>query len=123
MFSHLTDSICSRPGHMQSIFAAVALVIVLAFAAQRRYLTSIADIPGPLLASISRAWHLWRLIKGDIDRHCIALHEQHGTYGTSICKVVTLSITGPFVRISHDEISVSHPEAIRQILLNPLPKV
>jgi hypothetical protein len=30
---------------------------------------------------------------------------------------------GPFVRIAHDEVSVCHPDAIRAILLNPIPKV
>ncbi|XPS73592.1 hypothetical protein M3J09_005736 [Ascochyta lentis] len=67
---------------------------------------SISDVPGPILASMSRAWHLWRIVKGDIDQECIALHEKYG----------------PFVRISHDEVSVCNAEAIRQILLNPLPK-
>jgi hypothetical protein len=71
---------------MQYIFGVVAFIFVLAFAAQRRYLTSIADIPGPLFASISRAWHLWRLIKGDIDQHCIALHEKHGM--PAICAII-----------------------------------
>ena len=83
MFCHLNDSVYSQPGDMQYIFGAVVLVVALAFAAQRRYLTSIADVPGPLLASISRAWHLWRLIKGDIDQHCIALHEKHGMHAIS----------------------------------------
>lgn len=59
----------------------VALVGLLALVAQRRYLTSIADVPGPFLASISRVWHLWRIIKGDIDQQCIALHERYGAYG------------------------------------------
>ncbi|OSS53726.1 hypothetical protein B5807_00491 [Epicoccum nigrum] len=84
----------------------VSLVGVVALGLWRRYVSDIADIPGPVLASVSRGWNLWRLFKGDIDQHCIALHERHGS----------------FVRISHDEVSVCHPEAIRQILLNPLPK-
>ena len=71
---------------MQYILGLAALVVLLAFAAQRRYLTSIADIPGPLLASISRAWHLWRLIKGDIDQHCIALHEKYGMYAKPVLR-------------------------------------
>lgn len=67
---------------MLYVLGAAALVVVLALAAQRRYLTSIADVPGPLLASFSRAWYLWRLIKGDIDQRCISLHEKHGMYAT-----------------------------------------
>jgi hypothetical protein len=34
-----------------------------------------------------------------------------------------VSTAGYFVRISHDEVSVSHPDAIRKILLDPLRKV
>lgn len=30
---------------------------------------------------------------------------------------------GDFVRVSHDEVSVSHPDAVKQILLNPIAKV
>lgn len=41
----------------------------------------------------------------------------------SALRAIVLTASGSFVRISHDEVSVSHPEAIRQILLNPLPKV
>ncbi|KAH6616598.1 cytochrome P450 [Boeremia exigua] len=88
------------------LLAVTILAALVALGLWRRYLTTISDVPGPVLASVSRAWYLWRLVRGDIDTHCIALHEKHG----------------PFVRISHDEISVCHPEAIRQVLLSPLPK-
>lgn len=30
---------------------------------------------------------------------------------------------GHFVRVSHNEVSVSHPDAVKKILLAPLPKV
>ncbi|KAF2679667.1 cytochrome P450 [Lentithecium fluviatile CBS 122367] len=85
-------------------FVGAATVLFVVF--RRRYLSSISDIPGPFLASFSVAWQLWRIIKGDIDRQCSKLHEKYGH----------------FVRISHEEVSVCHPDAIRQILLNPLHK-
>lgn len=35
---------------------------------------------------------------------------------------MNLSLTGHFVRISYDEVSVSHPDAVRKLLLAPVPK-
>ncbi|KAF2118079.1 cytochrome P450 [Lophiotrema nucula] len=84
----------------------VGAAVVLGIVIRRRYLSSISDLPGPFLASFSVAWQLWRIVKGDIDRQCSKLHEKYG----------------PFVRISHEEVSLCHPDAIRQILLNPLHK-
>lgn len=63
---------------MLYVLVLVALTSLVALGAQRRYLTSISDIPGPLLASLSRIWHLWRIFKGDIDQRCISLHEEYG---------------------------------------------
>lgn len=60
------------------VFGFVGLVGLVTLGLWRRYVSDIADIPGPVLASMSRAWTLWRLVKGDIDQHCIALHERHG---------------------------------------------
>lgn len=51
---------------------------VVALGVWRRYVSDIADVPGPVVASVSRVWNLWRLVKGDIDQRCIALHEKHG---------------------------------------------
>ncbi|KAH7126607.1 cytochrome P450 [Dendryphion nanum] len=87
---------------LASLGAALLAFVVF----QRRYLSNISDVPGPFIASFSRAWQLWRIIKGDIDRQCSALHEQYG----------------PFVRISHTEVSVCHPDAVRKLLLDPLHK-
>ncbi|RYN20880.1 hypothetical protein AA0112_g10469 [Alternaria arborescens] len=47
-----------------------------------------------------------RILKGDQNLELIRLHQQHGH----------------FVRISYDEVSVSHPDAIAKILLAPLHK-
>ena len=44
---------------------------VVALGVWRRYVSDIADVPGPVVASVSR-------VKGDIDQRCIALHEKHG---------------------------------------------
>ena len=60
------------------LFVIASLVGVVVLGLWRRYVSDIADIPGPVLASVSRVWNLWRLVKGDIDQHCISLHERHG---------------------------------------------
>ncbi|VUC31721.1 unnamed protein product [Clonostachys rosea] len=64
------------------------------------------DIPGPALASFSRLWHIIHIVRGDQNVELDALHDKHG----------------PFVRIAPDEVSVSHPEGIKKILLAPLHK-
>ncbi|KAK4159610.1 cytochrome P450 [Cladorrhinum sp. PSN259] len=72
----------------------------------RRFLHPLRGIPGPALASVSRLWHLYHILKGDQNLALIALHEKHG----------------PFIRLAHNEVSVSHPDGIRKILLAPLHK-
>lgn len=88
------------------VFLTTALIF-LVVAVRRRWLSSISDVPGPFWASFSILWEVWSIIEGHIEEKVIALHEKYGY----------------FVRISHDEVSVSHPDAIRKILLDPLRKV
>lgn len=82
------------------------LVAVLSILFWRRYLSPLRDIPGPFAASLTRLWHMKRILKGDQNLELIRLHEEHGH----------------FVRIAPDEISVSHPDALKKILLAPLRK-
>ncbi|KAF5024535.1 hypothetical protein F66182_3298 [Fusarium sp. NRRL 66182] len=72
----------------------------------RRYFAAIHDIPGPFVASFTRLWHMRQILKGDQNLELIRQHEKHGH----------------FVRISYDEVSVSHPDAVRKILMAPLRK-
>ena len=58
------------------LFSSFVGIVVLGL--WRRYVSDIADIPGLVLASVSRVWNLWRLFRGDIDQRCIALHERYG---------------------------------------------
>ncbi|KAK3906033.1 cytochrome P450 [Staphylotrichum tortipilum] len=86
---------------------AVAVQILIAtfsICVWRRYLSPLADIPGPFVASFSRWWHVRRILIGDQNVQLVQLHAKHGH----------------FVRIAHNEISVSHPDGIKQILLQPL---
>ncbi|KAE8148707.1 cytochrome P450 [Aspergillus avenaceus] len=73
---------------------------VLVVALKRRYVTSIRDIPGPRLASVSSLWKVYHLVKGHTEEEVIKLHREHGH----------------FVRIADNEISVSHPDAVRLLL-------
>jgi hypothetical protein len=84
-FFDLSTSTIDSCGACDMIFLLVVLVAAAAFgiAFRRRYLSSISDIPGPYLASISVAWQLWRIVKGDIDRQCGKLHDKYGQYDTN----------------------------------------
>ncbi|KAJ5459879.1 uncharacterized protein N7458_001431 [Penicillium daleae] len=70
---------------------------VVARAILRRYWTSIRDIPGLLLASFSTLWQVLQILKGYTEVETIRLHKEHGY----------------FVRIAPNEVSVSHPDAVR----------
>ncbi|KAK3395674.1 cytochrome P450 [Sordaria brevicollis] len=72
----------------------------------RRYFSPISDIPGPFAASFTRLWHIKRILNGKQNLDLISLHDKHGY----------------FVRIAPNEVSVSHPSAVRKILAAPLHK-
>ncbi|EER40302.1 benzoate 4-monooxygenase cytochrome P450 [Histoplasma capsulatum H143] len=80
--------------------AGLFAVAVLTLCIWRRYLSPISDIPGPFAASFTRLWHIHRILKGDQNLELIRLHNQHGH----------------FVRVAPNEVSVSHPDAVRKIL-------
>ncbi|KAJ5552488.1 hypothetical protein N7494_001866 [Penicillium frequentans] len=89
-------------GHLALAFVAVAV----ARAFFRRYWAPIKDIPGPFLASFSNLWLVLQILKGHTEAETIKLHKKHGH----------------FVRIATNEVSVSHPDAIRQLLHAPIAK-
>jgi len=109
------------------LVTSIAGISLLTLLAWRRYFSAIGDIPGPFAASFTRLWHMHRILKGDQNLELVRLHEQHGKctrYATAL--VIDSSLTvllGHFVRISYDEVSVSHPDAIAKILVAPLHKV
>ncbi|RCI10212.1 hypothetical protein L249_8514 [Ophiocordyceps polyrhachis-furcata BCC 54312] len=84
----------------------VAQLTLVAVVLSRRYFSHLSHVPGPFFASFTRLWHAWHLLVGDMPAQLVRLHEEYG----------------PFVRISHDEISVSHPQAVQQIFISPLHK-
>ncbi|KAF1810375.1 cytochrome P450 [Eremomyces bilateralis CBS 781.70] len=89
-----------------SSLTALGVVGLLSLLVWRRYFSAISDVPGPFAASFTRLWHMQRILKGDQNLELIRLHERHGH----------------FVRMSYDEVSVSHPDAIKKTLLAPLRK-
>lgn len=91
------------PQTLISIFLVTLITVVV----KRRYFSPLSDIPGPFLASFTRLWQIITLIKGDSLNEFYNLHEKHG----------------PFVRVAPNEVSVSHPEAPKKLLLTALHKV
>lgn len=87
--------------------ASLVFTVFAIAACRRRYFSPISNIPGPFLASITRLWHVFHILQGKQSVLLTRLHEKHG----------------PFVRISHDEVSVSHAEAPKKLLLAVLKKV
>jgi len=109
------------------LITSIAGISLLTLLIWRRYFSAISDIPGPFAASFTRLWHMHRILKGDQNLELIRLHEQHGKYTCCAAALVIngslIGILGHFVRISYDEVSVSHPDAIAKILVAPLHKV
>lgn len=80
------------------------LVLVVLY---RRFFSPLSDIPGPFLASICRLWHANAIRSGKQNVKLARLHEKHGD----------------FVRISHNEVSISHPDGVKKVLSATINKV
>lgn len=48
----------------------------------RRFFSPLKAIPGPPLASFSRFWHIYRIIKGDQNVQLVNLHDKYGMCNT-----------------------------------------
>ena len=62
---------------LQSVFAALFLYL-LSWIIYCRYFHPLRYIPGPFLASISRAWIVFRTMTGDMEHTQRALHKKYG---------------------------------------------
>ncbi|KAK8042994.1 hypothetical protein PG994_013477 [Apiospora phragmitis] len=71
--------------------------IIVSVALWRRLLSPLSSVPGPALASVTRFWHVRHVLKGDQNRALIRAHEKY-------------------------EVSVSHPDGPKKILLATLHK-
>ncbi|KAI1336932.1 cytochrome P450 [Xylariaceae sp. FL0016] len=94
--------------YWQSVAKALATLstVFLAIVIRRRYFSSISHIPGPVLASITRLWHVREVLRGKQNYKLVELHDKYGH----------------FVRISHDEVSISHPAGVKALYLASIPK-
>jgi hypothetical protein len=71
---------------VQLLLAAISLFV------WRRYLSPLADIPGPFVASFSRWWHIHHILIGDQNLQLVQLHEKHGTCTFSfVCSVFIIT--------------------------------
>lgn len=87
----------------------------------------LAKYPGPFLASVSRVWIAYRVIRGDMDKVQRDLHRRYGIYYLVfiLLPVVPLWHTtlvnlrrttlGSIIRIAPNEVSISAPDAIKTI--------
>ncbi|KAF2622216.1 cytochrome P450 [Macroventuria anomochaeta] len=68
----------------------------------------LAKVPGPVWASLSRTWLMYRMFRGDYQLAQVALHEKYG----------------PLIRIAPNELSYSKPDGVSLIyrLSRPLEK-
>ncbi|KAL8793216.1 MAG: hypothetical protein Q9195_004152 [Heterodermia aff. obscurata] len=84
------------------IFYASVLALLSVFIRQR-YFSPISSVPGPSLGTVGTFFQVWEICRGRINHTLSQLHREHGS----------------FVRISYNEVSVCHPDAI-QILAAPI---
>ncbi len=91
---------------ISSLFS-LAIVTVFTLFVKRRYFSPLSDIPGPFFASFTRLWQVITMVEGN---SLLVFYDLHQKYG-------------PFVRVAPNEISVSHPDAPKQLLLTALHKV
>lgn len=94
---------------------------------KRRYFSALSKYPGPFVASFSSLWQMRHAFKGNFSKDVFALHMRHGSCKSSKLNDVSLLKCvdvppGDFIRISHKEVSLTHPDAIKSILHAPLDK-
>lgn len=104
--SHLSHLVWPESLEPRSIFIYV-VVLVLTIAAWRRFFSPLQHIPGPFWASVTRLWLLKIIINGDQNEQLQKIHEKYGK----------------FVRVAPNEVSVTHPDAVKKLLLTNLYKV
>ena len=74
-----------------------SVLILLFVLIRQRYFSPISSVPGPFLGTVGTFFQVWEVFQGRINHTLNRLHREHG----------------PFVRISFNEVSVCHPDAIR----------
>ena len=60
------------------VLAALIPLILLFYVVYVRCATPLRKIPGPALASVTRLWKLYAVLRGDFEWTNIHLHQQYG---------------------------------------------
>ncbi|KAN0112173.1 cytochrome P450 [Hyaloscypha variabilis] len=96
-----SEVVTQLAGSLSSNLFWISFVVIISFSRYfiRKYFSSLRDIPGPFLASISRVWKVYYGLKGNIHYKYQDLHEKYG----------------PVVRIGFNEVSFASPDAAKQI--------
>jgi cytochrome P450 len=118
----------SSYGRQEAVAVSFAtIVVIFVMLMRRRYFSGISQFNGPLLASVSAVWQIWHVAKGDIEYAVLQEHKKHGSYRLILTlnhmEIMAYIPIGDFVRISHQEVSCSHPDSIKAILAPPHRKV
>ena len=85
---------------IKTYWALLILGSLITRALYKRYASPLRKYPGPLVASFSRLWKVASTASGNTHWHHIDLHRKYG----------------PVVRIAPNEVSLSSPEAARNLL-------
>ena len=88
---------------VSSLIPYASVLVLLFVLIRQRYFSPISNVPGPFLGTVGTFFQVWEIFKGRINHTLNRLHREHG----------------PLVRISYNEVSVCHPDAI-QILAAPV---
>lgn len=98
--SHLDDiALSSAASTILGITACYLLGLYGARAIYRGFLHPLCKFPGSPGARVTSFWLSWKVRRGDTFRQIKRLHEQYGT----------------FVRIGPNNLSISHPKAVRAV--------
>jgi hypothetical protein len=102
-----TDDTLASRGVLGAIVVSLAahwlillVTLLVGHALYQRYASPLRKYPGPVLASFSRLWKVKSTASGQTHLDHIALHKKYG----------------PVVRIAPNEVSLSSPEAARNLL-------
>ena len=99
MFNRLDIASTWLVDHVLAITFAVASSALFVYVAYQQFLSPLARINGPFLASLSPLWKLYAFNKGNFHETLVALHHKYG----------------PIVRIAPTEVIISEKTAIKEI--------
>lgn len=81
-----------------------------------RYFHPLHPIPGPFLASISRAWVVYKTWLGNMEHTQRALHKKHGEKWQSSNTASKIDDSGYLIRIAPNEVACADPDAIKVMI-------